>query len=105
MAQELPKDLKSKIRIRENGDFPYDLTNNMDETPVYMDMVPSKTVDIRGKKTIKVRTTKSGRRKTANNHSFMPLQQGNLLPHDNTFKGTTYSQIDNKGTGIRWHYG
>ena len=67
MAQELPKDLEGKInefkrqvkRIRENGDFPYNLIGNMDETPVYMDMVPSKTVDIRGKKTMKVRTTKS----------------------------------------------
>ncbi len=57
MAQELPKDLKGRImefrsqvkRIRDNGDFPYDLIGNMDKTPVYMDMVPSKTVD--GKKT------------------------------------------------------
>ena len=31
----------------------------MDETPVYMDMVPSKTVGVKGKKTIKVRSTKS----------------------------------------------
>lgn len=33
----------------------------MDETPVYMDTVPSKTVDVKGKKSIKVRTTKSER--------------------------------------------
>ncbi len=33
------------------GDFPYDLIGNMDKTPVYMDMVPSKTVDVKGKKT------------------------------------------------------
>ncbi len=40
---------KQVKRIRDNGDFPYDLIGNMDKTPVYMDMVPSKTVD--GKKT------------------------------------------------------
>ncbi len=26
----------------------------MDKTPVYMDMVPSKTVDVKGKKTVKL---------------------------------------------------
>ena len=53
IAQELPKDLENKISefrrqvkyVRENGDFPYQVIGNMDETPVYMDMVPSKTVD------------------------------------------------------------
>lgn len=32
---------------------------NMDETPVFFNMVPGKTIDVRGKKTIKVRTTGS----------------------------------------------
>lgn len=38
--------------IRQNGDFDYNLIANMDETPVYMDMVPSKTLE-RGKNTFK----------------------------------------------------
>ncbi len=66
IAQELPKDLESKINefrrqvnhVRHNGDFSYELIGNMDETPVYMDMVPSKIVDVKGKKTVKIRTTK-----------------------------------------------
>ena len=67
MAQTLPSDLENKIaqfrqvvhEMRLNGDFEYDLIANMDETPVFFDMVPSKTVDTKGKKSIRVRTTKS----------------------------------------------
>ena len=58
IAQQLLKDLENKIgefrrqvnHVRQNGDFPYELFGNMDETPVYMDMVPSKTVDVKEKK-------------------------------------------------------
>ena len=71
IAQMLPADLEEKIArfrqdvcyIRINGDFDYDLIANMDETPVYFDMVPSRTVDRKGKKSIKVRTTKSEKRR------------------------------------------
>ena len=67
IAQTLPCDLEEKIvqfhqsvhYVRENGDFPYQLIANMDETPVYFDHVPSKTVNMRGKKSIRVCTTKS----------------------------------------------
>ena len=53
IAQTLPCDLENKVQpfrqrvnyIRQNSDFPYELIANMDETPVYFDMVPSKTVD------------------------------------------------------------
>ena len=95
IAQELPKDLENQIcefrrqvkYIRENGDFPYELIGNMDETPIYMDMVPSKTVDVKGKKTIKVRTTKSEKnRATA---TLACTAAGNMLPPMIVFKGTT----------------
>lgn len=67
VVQILPCDLKDKIAqfrqnvqyIWENGDFPYELIANMDETPAYFDVVPSKTVDKKGKKSIIVRTMKS----------------------------------------------
>ena len=99
MAQELPKDLESKIsefrrqvrRIRENGDFLYHLICNMDEPPVYMDMVPSKTVDVRGKKTIKVRTTKSEKNRLTAVLSCSAV--GNMLPPMLIFKGTTSRSI------------
>ena len=58
IVQQLPKDLENKIgefrrqvnHVRQNGDFPYELIGNMDETLVYVDMVPSKTVDVKGEK-------------------------------------------------------
>ena len=70
IAQTLPCDLEEKIvqfcqsvrYVRENGDFPYQLIANMDETPVYFDLVPSKTIDVRGKKSIRVHTTKSDKK-------------------------------------------
>ena len=60
IAQTLPKDLESKIvtfhhkirSIREESDFPYELIANMDETPIYFDTVPAKTVNRKGAKTV-----------------------------------------------------
>lgn len=57
ISQTLPKDLESKIAafhhevrgIRVNSDFPYELIANMDETPVFLDLVPRRTVDKKGK--------------------------------------------------------
>ena len=46
-------------QIRESGDFSYELIGNMGETPAYLDIVPSRILDVKGKKTIKVKTTKS----------------------------------------------
>ncbi len=65
MAQTLPSDLENKIaqfrqavyEMRLIGDFEYDLTANMDETPVFFDMVPSKTVNTKGKKSIRAHLT------------------------------------------------
>ena len=89
MAQVLPCDLEDKIAqfrqnvhyVRENGDFPYDLIANMDETPAYFDIVPPKTVDKKGK----------------NNHCsrckitavLSCIAMGDMLPPMIIFKGTT----------------
>ena len=107
IAQELPGDLETKIaefrrQVRENGDFLYELIGNMDETPVYFDMVPSKTVDLKGKKTIKVRTTKSEKcRATA---TLSCTATGSMLPPMIVFKGTTPRSIKDvkgsKGTAV-----
>ena len=53
------------------------LLGNMDETPVYFDMVPGKTVDVRGKKTIKVRMTESEKRHITVFSPSLPLNVGN----------------------------
>ncbi len=99
IAQQLPKDLESKIsefrrqvnHVRQSGNFPYELIGNMDETPVYMDMVPSKTVDVKGKKTVKIRTTKSEKcRVTA---VLSCTAAGNMLPPMIIFKGTTHKSV------------
>lgn len=109
MAQTLPSDLEHKISqfnqnvtfIRTNADFPYELIANMDETPAYFDMVPSKTVDKKGKKSITVRTTKSERR-----HVTVVLTcvaTGHMLPPMVIFKGKTSRTIrgvNNKGKSI-----
>ena len=34
----------------------------MDETPVFLDMVPNKVIDSKGKKSIRVRSTNSGKK-------------------------------------------
>lgn len=99
IAQMLPADLESKICnfrqevkfIRQNSDFDYAYIANMDETPVYMDMVPAKTIDKKGKKSIKVRTTKSEKcRVTA---VLACTATGDMLPPMIIFKGTTTRSI------------
>ena len=104
IAQSLPGDLENKIyefrrkvkQIRESGDFPYELIGNMDETPAYLDMVPSRTLDVKGKKTIKVKTTKSEKCRVTAVLSCVAV--GNMLPPMVIFKGTTHRCI-NKVTG------
>ena len=63
----------------------------MDETPVFFDTVPSKTVDRRGKKSIKVRTTRSEKRRITAVLSC--TSTGKILPPMIIFKGTTARSI------------
>ena len=63
----------------------------MDETPVYMDMVPTKTNDKKGKKTIKVRTTKSEKCRVTEVLSC--VSTGKMLPPMITYKGKTQRAI------------
>ena len=70
LSQRLPADLETKIEnfnkflhdCRLNDDFDDEMIINMDETPVYFDVVPTKTVDQKGVKSVKVRTTGSEKR-------------------------------------------
>ena len=99
IAQTLPCDLEEKIAqfhqsvryVRENGDFPYQVVANMDETPVFFDLVPSKTVDVRGKKSIRVRTTKSEKKHITAVLSCVAT--GEMLPPMIIFKGKTTRSI------------
>ena len=47
------------IRCKALCDFPLDYMCNMDETPIFLNLLPSKIIDKKGKKTISVRTTAS----------------------------------------------
>jgi len=65
MAQKLPGDLESKVvsfrdqvhSIRSRTDIDYALLGNMDETPVFFDIVRGRIIEVRGRKTVRVRTT------------------------------------------------
>lgn len=95
ISPTLPKDLEAKIaafhrevrNIRENSDFSYELIANMDETPVFLDLVPSRTVDRKGKKSIRVRTTNSEERHIT--AALCCTAAGQFLPPFVTFKGKT----------------
>ena len=95
VSQNLPKDLEEKIKkfqsevqkIRENSYYPFEYVCNMDETPVFLDLVPNKVVDRKGKKAICVHTTSSEM-----NHITAALcctVAGKMLPPFIIFKGKT----------------
>lgn len=93
VAQRLPADLEEKIgsfhsfvkeqRLRD--EFEDRFIINMDETPVYFDLVPGKTIDFRGNKSVRIRTSGSEKR-----HLTVLLAvsaDGNMLPPMVVFKG------------------
>ena len=95
ISQNLPKDLEDKItkfqaevkKIRDNSDYPFEYICNMDETPVFLDLVPNKVVDRKGKKTIHVRTTSSEKNRIT--AALCCTAAGKLLLPFVIFKGKT----------------
>ena len=93
--QTLPKDLETKIAafnvevasIFDNGDYPLDYVFNMDETPVFLDLLPGKVIDKKGKKTINVRTTGSDKNRIT--ATLCCAASGKMLPSFVIFKGKT----------------
>ena len=65
ISQKLPCELENKItsfqqyiiKLRKSHNFPLSHIGNMDEVPLNFDMVANRTVDIKGRKTIFVKTT------------------------------------------------
>ena len=91
MAQELPVTLEERIKafrtqlghLKEINKF--EMIGNMDETPLYFDVVPNRIIDKKGKKSITVRTTGSEKR-----HLTVTLcvtHEGEVLPGLVIFKG------------------
>ena len=95
ISQKLPSDLESKIKnfrdevsnIHKNSDYPFEYICNMDETPVYLDLVPNKVVDKKGKKSIRVRTTSSEKNRIT--ATLCCTAAGKFLPAFVVFKGKT----------------
>ncbi len=93
LSQKLPADLEDKITsfhkfvkdTREEMEFEEDMIINMDETPLYFDLVPGRIVDQKGTKSVIVRTTGCDKR-----HLTVVLgvsAAGNVLPTMIIFKG------------------
>ena len=93
VAQKLPKDLEAKIEtfykdvqnLRENGKYSNELIGNMDETPLYFDMIPSRSLEKRGAKEVRVKSTGAQKR-----HITVVLActgAGKMLPPMIIFKG------------------
>ena len=93
-SQRLPQDLELKIDdfhkyLRQTRtEVDYDFVINMDETPAYFDMSPSSTIETKGNKIIKIRTTGGEKR-----HFTVVLavsSDGRVLPTMAIFKGIRY---------------
>ena len=100
LAQRLPKDLEEKIESfhkfvvekREEDEFDDNLIINMDETPVYFNLVPGKTVNEKGAKSVLIRTTGNEKR-----HFTVVLAvsaNGDVLPPMIIFKGKRALKFD-----------
>ena len=95
IAQKLPRELDDKITsfhkfvidLRRKHQYPLQMIGNMDETPVFFDMVGSKTVNQAGEKTIWVKTT--GHEKQRFTVVLACLADGTKLPPMVIFKRKT----------------
>ncbi len=89
ISQNLPQDLEDKIKvfraevsaIFDNSDFPLQFICNMDETPVYLDLLPGKVVSKKGRKSIKIRTTASEKNRVTVYLMLCCFWQGAALIH------------------------
>lgn len=96
VSQKLPPQLESKlesflneIRILRTQDmYPLDLIINMDETPMYFDMLPGKTITKKGTKEVRVRSSGADKRKLTVVLSC--TVNGNFLPVVAIFKGKSW---------------
>ena len=95
VAQKLPSDLEDKWKqfiedvcdLRAEDNFKFELIGNMDETPLFFDMAPNRTVSQKGVKEVRVRTTGAEKR-----HITVVLActgSGEMLPPMVIFKGKT----------------
>ncbi|CAG8808694.1 12277_t:CDS:2, partial [Dentiscutata erythropus] len=79
-SQKLPKDLYEKVtefysfinELRINNNFELNCIANMDETPIYFDMVGAYTINDRGARTVPIRTTENNKNRfTYNSKNYL----------------------------------
>lgn len=93
ISQKLPAQLEHKLEcfmneirvLRTINDYTNDLIINMDETPMYFDMVPERTVSKKGVKEVRVRS--SGGEKKRLTVVLTCTGNGKMLPALAIFKG------------------
>ena len=93
IGQKLPENLNEKlvafqwfiIRHRQAQDYDLAQIGNMDETPIFFDMVGNVTVEAKGNKTVHIRTT--GNEKNQFTCILSVLANGTKLPPMVIFKG------------------
>ena len=93
ISQKLPPQLESKLEsflnevriLRTQYSYPLDMIINMDETPMFFDMVPGKTVGKKGVKEVRVRS--SGAEKRRLTVVLSCAASGDMLPALAIFKG------------------
>ena len=99
MSQKLPRQLEESIskfyadagRFMRIGKYPRSLVGNMDETPAFFDMVPTKSICKIGSRECVVRT--SGNDKKHITIILSAAADGTLLPPMLIFKGKTERTI------------
>ena len=92
VAQKLPGDLENQVSLfhdevkteKQKYNFSKYLIGNMDETPLYFDMVPSRTIEKKGAKEVRVKSTGAGKRRVT---VVFCLASGKTLPPIIIFKG------------------
>ena len=105
LAQELLATLEERItafrsqlrRLKEINHF--EIVGNMNKTPLYFDIVPSRILEQRGKKSIIVRTTGSEKRHLT--VTLCVLHDGDVLPALAIFKGKRPLQIRAQDVFVR----
>jgi hypothetical protein len=93
ISQKLPEQLSDKIidfhkyiiKMRKKNNYDLGQIGNMDETPIFFDMVGNMTVDLKASKTVHVRTT--GNEKNRFTCVLGILSNGVKLPPFVVFKG------------------
>ena len=93
IAQKLPAALEEKMaaflrsvrEARKQSKYPDNMIINMDETPMYFDMTTNKTVNLKGAKTVSVRSTGADKRRLT--AVLAATSDGKMLPPMIIFKG------------------